>query len=208
MKYSMFKKLIAYISAIAVAGGILLIAIPAFAQVQVGGREYDHLNAIASDALSLGVTASGSTTASGNATATTNVNGAATANSNTRVVVTDANIKEVSTSSQSVSMSYPTHAKLFGFIPMIVTARAEIESNGVVHVQYPWYSIFMSTDGTALQARLQAAANAVLLVGTTSVATQDKATLTANDQITLIKELHAVLQNNFSGSLQSSTTGA
>jgi len=55
-------------------------------------------------------------------------------------VLSDKNIESVSLDPQKTIMKYDQPAKLFGFIPINLTAQIELEGKGVLKVKFPWYT--------------------------------------------------------------------
>jgi len=71
----------------------------------------------------------------------------------------DSNIENIDVSGKEVRMEYRKDARFLGFIPASIKATAEVESNGDVEIDYPWYRFLFSVEGTseaeaALEARV------------------------------------------------------
>lgn len=52
----------------------------------------------------------------------------------------DSELKDVIIDDSSVTLKYATKAKLFGFIPVWLTPKTTVNTDGEVIVKYPWYS--------------------------------------------------------------------
>lgn len=68
----------------------------------------------------------------------------------------DGNIRGMSFSDNSVEVDYREPGRLFGFIPVSVTAMANVNSDGSVTVTHPWYDFLIAKDDTNLQSTLAA----------------------------------------------------
>lgn len=77
-------------------------------------------------------------------------------------VNSDENVSTVELGEDVVIVVYKQHAKLFGFIPVLVNATAEVNADGTVAVSYPWYAIFASANKADLEAKVKSAADATL----------------------------------------------
>ena len=55
-------------------------------------------------------------------------------------VLSDENIESVSLDSKEIKMEYRQPAKLFGFIPMSLTAQVELSGTDQLKVKFPWYT--------------------------------------------------------------------
>lgn len=60
------------------------------------------------------------------------------------VMANDSSVKDVVIDDTSVSMKYATRAKLFGVIPVWLTPKTTVNTNGEVVVKYPWHSVLSS----------------------------------------------------------------
>ncbi len=58
------------------------------------------------------------------------------------VIIGDENIENVSLNYGEIKMEYIQPAKLFGFIPMNLTAQVELSEKDEVKVSFPWYTFF------------------------------------------------------------------
>ena len=74
----------------------------------------------------------------------------------------DSNISRVETSPNSVAVSYKQKAKLFGFLPITVNAKAVADANGNVTVRYPWYAFLASTNRAELEGKLESRVSSVI----------------------------------------------
>ena len=104
----------------------------------------------------------------------------------------DENANEVKLSSTTVEASYPTHARLFGFIPTSLNTRVAINSDGTVSVTLPWYAFLFGTEGDKVHANLEETVQAT--IGSTTAST----TLTAQMQARLLESILATLHASFS----------
>jgi hypothetical protein len=75
----------------------------------------------------------------------------------------DEDFREARADKNEVSVRYKEHAKLFGFIPMMVTAKAVADTEGNVRVRFPWYRFLMAVDHDEIESSIQARVNSVLL---------------------------------------------
>ena len=61
-------------------------------------------------------------------------------------------IKEITTADNETEVKFETEIKLFGFIPIKTTATIEVEGDGEVEVDYPWYAFLaLKSDTPMLQ---------------------------------------------------------
>lgn len=104
----------------------------------------------------------------------------------------DEHIQAMESSAESVSMAYDSNAKLFGFIPVVVVVRAEIDKEGEVTTHYPWYSFLLRKDNAAVETALSSAAKATIEADASA-----GSGMTPRLQGTLLAELHAVLKTAF-----------
>lgn len=56
------------------------------------------------------------------------------------ITLSDKNIKKVSFNQEEITIKYIQPAKLFGFIPMSLTAKVELSKKNKVKVKFPWYT--------------------------------------------------------------------
>ena len=118
----------------------------------------------------------------------------------TSEIKSDVHTDDVQANHDAVSLSYTTHAKLFGFIPVVVPVTAEINTTGEVTLRYPWYRIFLTADTATLQGKLQAVARATLFPATAAnVAgtTTGIVVFSPQTQASLLLSLHSVLKEYF-----------
>ena len=109
----------------------------------------------------------------------------------------DSNISSVSAASDSVEMSYKQHAKLFGFIPVTVDAKATVDGSGNVSVSYPWYAFLMATNKSDLEADIQSRVSTDLNVAVSSsgqASAESAARLSADEQARVVAAVKAVMQ--------------
>jgi len=55
-------------------------------------------------------------------------------------------IEAVAYDENTVEVRYGVPGRLFGFIPVTMTAQVEVASDGTVAVSYPWYRFLVATD--------------------------------------------------------------
>jgi hypothetical protein len=74
------------------------------------------------------------------------------------VLVEDANMEEISLNFEKIKTSYRMPAKFLGILNGSLSARTEVDAEGRVKVQYPWYSFLFKKSVSAedLQASLDA----------------------------------------------------
>jgi hypothetical protein len=101
----------------------------------------------------------------------------------------DAQVSHADASEKEVSLTYLTHAKLFGFIPLTTPVEATVDAKGSVSLHYPWYGIFLSSNNATLKTKIQSAVDATLTATSTP-----GAQLSANEQALLLQEVHAIMQ--------------
>ncbi|HEY0010835.1 MAG TPA: hypothetical protein VGB97_02890 [Candidatus Paceibacterota bacterium] len=61
----------------------------------------------------------------------------------------DANIENVSVSSDHVELTYNQDARFLAVIPASIDATAEVSADGEVNIDYPWYRFLFAVDGNA-----------------------------------------------------------
>ncbi len=126
---------------------------------------------------------------------------------------TDTNITSVEAASDNVSVTYKQSAKLFGFIPVVVDATADVDASGKVTVSYPWYAFLMATNKSDLETRIQnkvsadvsfdASANAEA-----SAAAEAATQLTADAQAQIVAAVKAAMQAQLNAELNASANGS
>lgn len=104
----------------------------------------------------------------------------------------DEHIKAVESSGERVRMTYDKNARLFGFIPVVVVVHVEVDSEGNVSLQYPWYGFLLRKDDMAIETALSSAAKATI-----DAHASVQAGMSPKLQATLLAELHAVLKTAF-----------
>jgi len=91
-------------------------------------------------------------------------------------VVSDENIEKVAISPERIELEYAQPAKLFGFIPMSLTAKVVLSKKDKLKVKFPWYA-FLTSDNVKEVKKdidvLSLAWGAVASIGDTEM--QDKA---------------------------------
>jgi len=112
------------------------------------------------------------------------------------VVGGDKNVDAVAASEDSVSVSYKQPAKLFGFIPIFLSATATVKSTGETTVSYPWYAFLATTDSAMVESNVKAATAATLAANAGA-----DAKLSAATQAKLVEEIHAALKSSLEASL-------
>ena len=114
------------------------------------------------------------------------------------VVQADENVDAVAASADSVSVSYKQSAKLFGFIPIFLSATATVDSTGEVSIRYPWYAFLATTNSASLQSSVKAATAATTAANTSADASAE---LSAAAQAKLIDEVRAAMKGSLEASL-------
>ena len=114
------------------------------------------------------------------------------------VVEGDKNVDAVAASEDSVSVSYKQSAKLFGFIPIFLSATATVDSTGEVSIRYPWYAFLATTNSASLQSSVKAATAATTAANTSADASAE---LSAAAQAKLIDEVRAAMKGSLEASL-------
>jgi hypothetical protein len=105
----------------------------------------------------------------------------------------DENADEVKLSSTTVETAYPTHARLFGFIPMSLQTHVAVNNDGTVSVTFPWYAFFFGTEKDKLQSDITEAAQTA--VGSTTASTTLSAQMQAHLLDAILSTLHATFSN-------------
>lgn len=67
------------------------------------------------------------------------------------LLLADENAKKIELGNGDVQLTYRTHARLFGFIPVLVSATATVNQSGDVEVEYPWYAFLSSTNRAEIE---------------------------------------------------------
>ncbi len=109
----------------------------------------------------------------------------------------DTNISSVAAASDNVAVTYKQHAKLFGFIPVIIDATANIDASGNVTVSYPWYAFLMATNKSDLEVKIQNRVTTEANVSGSANATADAqaaAELSADAQARIVAAVKAAMQ--------------
>lgn len=101
-------------------------------------------------------------------------------------------VTNISVSTTSVSTTFDSPARLFGFIPASLPAQAKVSNDGAVRVSFPWYAFLFATDHAALQAAI-ASSTAEAGVGA-------RTSLTAEEQAALVQRISSAI-SGFLGSL-------
>ena len=112
----------------------------------------------------------------------------------------DNNISAVESASDSVSVTYKQKAKLFGFIPVTLNARAVVDAQGNVTISYPWYAFLAVTNKADLQAKVQGRVNTDVNLGggaDANASTAAAARLTADTQAKVVAAVKAAMQAQF-----------
>lgn len=109
------------------------------------------------------------------------------------VMMEDGNLKSISFTDQSATVEYKEHAKLLGFIPVLVNVRVEALADGSVTVHYPWYRFLLITNESKLKTDLETAAKVTL----EDSSSQSNTALSVSTQARLVDGLHTVLKRNF-----------
>jgi hypothetical protein len=73
----------------------------------------------------------------------------------TTLLINDENAKRIEVGESDVELTYRTHAKLFGFIPVLVSATATVNEDGETEVSYPWYAFLSSTNEAEIEADIE-----------------------------------------------------
>lgn len=117
----------------------------------------------------------------------------------TTVVKSDTNVERVELADDSVSLRYQQRAKLLGVVPVFVTVKATVGSDGEISLQRPWYGFLLTMDSDAdLEASVNAAAQTALSGSTAVNANGD---FTTRAQAMLLQEVHTVMKNHLEASL-------
>ena len=114
----------------------------------------------------------------------------------TAVAQSDENFRSAEAAKNEVSVRYKERAKLFGFIPVAITAKAMADTDGNVRVRYPWYRFLLSLEDDKIQSRVESRVNAVLLSGG---AQNTQAEFSAETQARLVNEIRQALRESYQG---------
>lgn len=122
-----------------------------------------------------------------------------------KLLVEDPHIESISADSSSVSMRYDARAKMLGFVPMIVSVRAEVNSEGKVSISYPWYGGLLQKDDTPLVQNLsQSIAEALIIQPGIPNTGGTSNRMSASTQALILKKMQAVLKEDFDATSASS----
>jgi hypothetical protein len=98
----------------------------------------------------------------------------------------DAHIQSVALATSSVTIVYPVKARLFGIFSTTLQARARVETDGSVEINYPWYSFLYSSNQAETLTRLETVGRAASTLNTDH--------LTTVQQLALLGLMHEALQ--------------
>ncbi len=110
------------------------------------------------------------------------------------VVKADENVSGVELTEKAVAVSYKTRARLFGLIPIFMTATAHVDASGEVTISYPWYAFLAAKDENSLKSDVGASVAA-------SLAENAHATLTASEQAAILDQVRAAMESNLKATL-------
>ena len=118
------------------------------------------------------------------------------------LIQSDPNIVRVSLDNENVSLWYRDRARLLGFIPVTVSARASIDSDGTVDVSYPWYSFLTIRNSVGLESDLNMTAGSIARA-------EGGVVLSAPAQARVLNAARSVMQAHYQASLETDidTTG-
>ncbi|KKU77361.1 MAG: Cell wall surface anchor family protein [Parcubacteria group bacterium GW2011_GWA2_47_7] len=112
------------------------------------------------------------------------------------VLLGDENASALASSDTEVSFAYKQRAKLFGLIPIFVTATVHVSASGETSVSYPWYVFLATTDSASLTSDVEAATKATL-----SSTEGASTTFSAAAQAQLLSEIHTAMKSNLEATL-------
>ncbi|MBY0473196.1 hypothetical protein K2Q00_02840 [Patescibacteria group bacterium] len=90
------------------------------------------------------------------------------------VIKADDRISDVRVSSSTIETHYQMPAKFLWTIPMNLTAKVSVDSNGSVNITYPWYAFLFAKHDSDLAAQLEQSAAST---GTTTLSASAQAHL-------------------------------
>lgn len=96
-------------------------------------------------------------------------------------------LESVDVTGENVSVSFKEQVRLFGFIPMDMTSRIEVASDGTVRIERPWYSFLTAGASTEVTSAIEAnVRNAI----------ETEGGLTARAQARILNEVSLALGGN------------
>ncbi len=107
----------------------------------------------------------------------------------------DENLSGVSSDDDSVSVRYRDRARLFGFIPMTVSAEAVVNADGSVEVSYPWYRFLAAYDSGSLKADIEASAGTIARA-------DGGATLSTSTKTRIVDVVRSVMRSHYEANLE------
>ena len=119
----------------------------------------------------------------------------------------DSSLGEVKSSSDSVSVTYKQHAKLFGFVPMMIDATATISADGSVQISYPWYAFVFVKGSGSLESKIKGVAM-VDLGSNASAAVAANGKLSAATQAKLISDIRAMMWSELNADASASASAS
>jgi hypothetical protein len=71
------------------------------------------------------------------------------------VLEQDPDARDLSVSEGSVHLGYKQQVRLFGLIPMSVSATATVRADGAIDLTYPWYAFFSTKNNARVRSNLE-----------------------------------------------------
>ncbi|HEY4489091.1 MAG TPA: hypothetical protein VJA87_01275 [Candidatus Paceibacterota bacterium] len=111
----------------------------------------------------------------------------------------DAMIESVVASNDRISLKYRKSARFLGIIPGSIRATVEVESDGSVDIDYPWYRFLFAVEGSDnAEAELEAQVRQIMV--------DAHGTLTARVEAELLDVMHSALSGPVVVSADTATT--
>jgi|GEM_PF-2695128 len=113
----------------------------------------------------------------------------------------DKKISKIEVDDSRIFLAYRQPARFLGIIPVSVLANVEVDAQGNVSIDYPWYTFLTVKEDEKLKAELQAKVGEILgtggasgtVTGTTTVAFSD---LSSRSKAKILQAIHLTLMEN------------
>ena len=117
----------------------------------------------------------------------------------------DRDISNIDVNNDHVIVAYREPAKFLGFIPVSVTANAQVDAEGNVTLHYPWYTFLSSKNDEQLKADLQTRV-AEVMGAQGGMNAGMTASSSPQSRAELIQALHTALKGGAEANAQANTT--
>lgn len=108
----------------------------------------------------------------------------------------DRNVEKVEMTDNRILLAYRMPAKFLGFIPVTVMTNVQVDAQGNVSVNYPWYTFLSVKDDEKLKADLELQVKEAIGsdVGTSATTTVAFSELSSRSRAKIIQAIHASLK--------------